>query len=378
MALSQMEPFQGETLLQQTPPLIEDPVETAHIAGLRYYSDAKPGIARKRAGKHFSYIARDGQPVHDPEVVDRIKALAIPPAWTKVWICPVPNGHLQATGYDARRRKQYRYHPRWREVRDETKYFRMILFGETVPKIRERTNHDLSLHSLSREKVLATVVQLLDATAIRVGNEEYARDNASYGLTTLHTDHMDVEGSTVHFHFRGKGGKEHVVDVHHPRLARALKRFEDLPGYELFQYCDEDGELRGIDSGDVNDYLREITEQHFTAKDFRTWHGTLRSACALHEVGGFKSEAQAKRNINRAIEAAAEHLGNTVAICRKSYVHPRIIEAYMDGSLQGIWEEAIEKARVSPIKGLAPEEVALLVVLTRQLDADEIKQAEAS
>jgi DNA topoisomerase-1 len=352
------------------PPLLADPVEAAQAAGLHYFTDARPGIRRKRAGKRFSYLDTNGLPVHDTKQLQRIKALAIPPAWTDVWICPSPNGHIQATGRDAKGRKQYRYHPRWRAIRDETKYNRMIAFGEALPIVRERTDCDLSLQCLWRDKVLATVVQLLDQTALRVGNEEYARENHSFGLTTLRTRHVEVFGSTIEFHFRGKGGKEHVVDVHDRRLARAVKRCMDIPGFELFQYVDDEGERHSVDSADVNDYLRQITGQNFTAKDFRTWHGTLCTAISLYELGECESEAEAKKNITAAIQDAAEHLGNTPAICRKSYVHPGVLDAYVDRTFLCTWQRALEEARERPRPALDAQEVALLAVLQQQLDQE--------
>ena len=350
-------------------PIIADPVEAAHAAGLRYFTDARPGIRRKRAGKHFSYIAANGERVHDEKTLRRIRSLAIPPAWTDVWICPSPTGHIQATGRDAKGRKQYRYHPRWREVRDETKYTRMIAFAERLPTIREVTDAELSVRTLNRERVLATVVQLLDATAIRVGNEEYARANQSFGLTTLRANHVDVTGSEIRFHFRGKSGKEHEVDIRNRRLARAMQRLQDLPGQEVFQFIGEDGELHGIDSGDVNDYIRQITGEHFTAKDFRTWHGTVRAAQALHEAGEFSTETEAKHNVVEAIGSAACHLGNTPAICRKSYVHPAVIDAYMNGTLVPTFDRVLERAG-NPIPGLHPEEVATLALLQQELDRE--------
>ncbi|HEX8918253.1 MAG TPA: DNA topoisomerase IB, partial [Chloroflexota bacterium] len=349
-----------ETMLDQDPPLIADPVETAQSAGLRYFTDARPGIRRKRAGKHFRYIGPDGETIRDTAELQRIKAIGIPPAWTDVWICPSPRGHLQATGRDAKGRKQYRYHPRWREVRDETKYTRMIAFGEALPMIRERANLDLTQQCLSREKVLATVVTLLDLTAIRVGNEEYARENQSYGLTTMRTRHVQVKGATLHFHFQGKSHKEHVLNVRHQRLARAVRRCQDLPGHELFQYLDDDGERHAIDSGDVNDYLRTITGENFTAKDFRTWHGTVRAAEALASTETAESETETKRRVTAAIEVAASHLGNTPAICRKSYVHPAVIESYLDGSLYTTWRQVVEEARNGSTSGLDPDETVVL------------------
>lgn len=351
-------------------PIIADPVEAAHAAGLRYFTDARPGIRRKRAGKNFSYVAPNGERVTDTATLARIKSLAIPPAWTDVWICPASNGHIQATGRDARGRKQYRYHPHWREVRDETKYTRMIAFAETLPIIRDTADRELSMHTLSREKVLATVVQLLDATAIRVGNEEYARDNKSFGLTTLRVRHVDVEGAQIHFHFRGKSGKLHVVDVHDRRLARAMLRLQDLPGQEVFQYMNGDGALHSVDSGDVNDYLRQITGENFTAKDFRTWHGTVRAAEALYAAGPSSSETEGKHHVVTAIEAAASHLGNTPSICRKSYVHPAVIDAYMDGSLIPTFDQVYEQVADNPLPGLHPEEVATLAVLQQELEKE--------
>lgn len=353
----------------ETPPLVADPIETAKAAGLRYFTDARPGIRRKHTGKHFAYVAPAGEVIRDSLELERIKKLAIPPAWTDVWICPSRNGHLQATGRDAKGRKQYRYHERWREVRDETKYNRMIAFGEALPLIRERADLDLSQHCLSREKVLATVVKLLDATVIRVGNEEYARENRSFGLTTLRTRHVDVEGSEIRFHFQGKSGKEHIVDVHDRRLARAVQRCQDLPGFELFQYLD-DGGRRSIDSADVNDYLRHITNENFTAKDFRTWHGSVTAACTLYALRAYESDSEAKSNIVGAVEAAADLLGNTPTICRKSYVHPGLIDAYLDGMLLPTWEQVVENTASGEQRGLRVEEIAMLAVLQQRAEQE--------
>ncbi|GAC1378217.1 MAG: DNA topoisomerase IB [Ktedonobacteraceae bacterium] len=307
--------------------------EVAKLAGLRYVTDTSPGITRKRAGKNFSYIGLDGKPVHDKVELQRLRSLGIPPAWTNVWICPRPDGHIQATGRDARGRKQYRYHPRWREVRDETKYSRMIAFGEALPTIRSHVAHDLSLPGLPHEKVLAAVVWLLDTTAIRVGNEEYARENGSFGLTTLRNQHVDISGSKIRFHFRGKSGKEHSVSVQNRQLAKIVKRCQDLPGHELFQYIDDAGQRYTIESADVNNYLQHITGQGFTAKDFRTWSGTVFAAKTLQELGEFETQTAARKNVVQAVEAAAKHLGNTKAICRKCYIHPEVIDSYLHGSL---------------------------------------------
>ena len=349
---------------ESPPEPVADPVEAARAAGLRYVTDAAPGIRRKRAGKGFSYVGLDGKPLRDPAELRRIKSLVIPPAWTEVWVCPSPRGHLQATGRDARGRKQYRYHPRWREARDETKYERMIAFGEALPRIRERVERDLALPDLPRQKVLATVVRLLDTTSIRVGNEEYARQNGSFGLTTLRNRHVDVSGSTLRFHFRGKGGKEYHVDLKDRRLARIVKRCQDLPGQDLFQYVDDNGDLQAVGSDDVNEYLREVSGQDFTAKDFRTWAGTVLAARALEGLEAFASETEARRNVVQAIDSVAEQLGNTRAVCRKCYVHPAVIEAYLDRSLTGALEPRVQEESLSR---LSSEEAGVLALLRERL-----------
>lgn len=351
----------------EQPNLITDPVESAKAAGLRYVSDASPGIQRKRAGKGFSYIDLDGRPIRDHQKLQRLKSLGIPPAYTDVWVCPNPNGHLQATGRDAKGRKQYRYHPRWREARDETKYTRMLAFGEALPLIRERIQRDLALPGLSREKVLATVVRLLETTLIRVGNEEYAKENRSFGLTTMRDRHVDISGSTVQFQFRGKRGKQHTIDIQDRRLAKIVKRCQDIPGYELFQYLDETGQRQTIDSGDVNEYLRDIAGQDFTAKDFRTWAGTVFATLALQEFEAFDSKTQAKKNVVRAIETVAERLGNTPSICRKCYVHPEVIEAYLDGSLIHTLKQRTEQELEESLYELRPEEAAVMAFLQQRL-----------
>lgn len=353
------------------PELTVDPVESAQAAGLRYVSDASPGIQRKRAGKGFSYVDLNGKPIRDRDKLQRLKGLGIPPAYTDVWICPNSNGHLQATGRDAKGRKQYRYHPRWREVRDETKYTRMLAFGEALPLIRERTQRDLGLSGLPREKVLATVVRLLETTLIRVGNEEYAKENRSFGLTTMRDRHVDISGSTIQFQFRGKSGKQHTVDLQDRRLAKVVKRCQDVPGYELFQYLDEKGQRQTIDSDDVNEYLREIAGQDFTAKDFRTWAGTVFATLALQEFEAFDSQAQAKKNVVRAIETVAERLGNTPSICRKCYVHPEVINAYLDGSLIHTLKQRTEQEIVESLHELRPEEAAVMAFLQQRLAREE-------
>jgi DNA topoisomerase-1 len=344
-----------------------DPPAAAKAAGLRYVHDDRPGIRRAPAKDGFDYVDAKGRPVDDEAALKRIKSLVIPPAWQDVWICPQANGHLQATGRDARGRKQYRYHPKWRTVRDEVKYERMINFGKALPQIRKEVDRGLSLPGLPRDKVLATIVYLLEATMIRIGNDEYARENKSYGLTTLRNRHVKIDGSEVAFRFRGKSGVHHDVKVHDKRLARIIRRTRDLPGQHLFEYVGDDGEPHTVDSSDVNDYLREITGEEYTAKDFRTWSGTVLAALALQEFEKVDSEAQAKKNVVRAIESVAEKLGNTPSVCRKCYVHPAVLDAYMDGTmLEGLRALAEEKL-VEDLHALQPEEAAVLAMLQRRL-----------
>ncbi len=345
-------------------------MESAKVAGLRYVSDTKPGIRRKRSGKGFTYLDLDGKPIRDPEMLRRIAALVISPAWSEVWISPKPLGHLQATGRDAKGRKQYRYHTRWRAVRDETKYSRMLAFGASLPRIRRRIEADLARPGLPKEKVVATVVRLLETTLIRVGNEEYARTNKSFGLTTMRDRHVAVVGATVSFEFRGKSGVHHAINLGDRRLARVVKRCRDLPGQDLFQYLDDDGQGQTIDSADVNAYLREVSGEDFTAKDFRTWAGTVLAALALQEFETFDSEAQAKQNIVRAIESVAERLGNTPTVCRKCYVHPEIIQSYMDGTMLETLKTRAEQELSDSLDELRPEEAAILALLQQRLARD--------
>ena len=309
-----------------------DAIEAAEEAGLRYVSDTQPGYTRKTNGQSFEYFDADGKPISDEQRLLRIKRLAIPPAWTEVWICPSPNGHIQATGRDDRRRKQYRYHDRWREVRDTTKYERLASFGKALPRVEKRVRKDLALPGLPREKVLATVVQLLQQSLIRVGNEEYARENKSFGLTTMQDRHVDVKGSRLRFRFRGKSGRQHDVDVTDRRIARIVSKLQDLPGQSLFQYVDDGGGVHEITSQDVNEYLGEITGECFTAKDFRTWAGTVLATIALNTAGAFETKKQAKANLKHAIGAVAKILGNTPAVCRQCYIHPAVVEAYLSGN----------------------------------------------
>jgi DNA topoisomerase I len=333
-----------------------DPGEAADAAQLRYVSDARPGLQRVRHRRAFRYVGADGQPVRDLLTLRRIRSLAIPPAWTQVWICPVTHGHIQAVGRDARGRKQYRYHARWRAVRDEAKFDRVIQFGRALPAIRERVEQDLGRPGLPREKVLASVVRLLETTLIRVGNVEYARENRSYGLTTLRTRHVTVEGARLRFEFRGKGGKPHTVDVSDRLLAGVVRRCQDLPGHELFQYLDEAGQRQAIDSADVNAYLREIGGEEFTAKDFRTWGGTVLAALAL---AASSEEGDSRRRLTTAVVEVAARLGNTPAICRKCYIHPDIVAAHADGTLAaGLGGR--------PSRGLSPEEASVLRLLEQR------------
>jgi len=343
-----------------------DPRESAIAAGLHYTTDSRPGIKRLRHGSSFQYVNTSGRRIRDAHELTRIRSLVIPPAWTDVWISPDPRGHLQAVGRDARGRKQYRYHAKWRVVRDETKYYRLIGFAEALPAIRSRTARDLRSSRLSREKVLAAVVQLLEKTLIRVGNDEYARDNRSFGLTTLRDGHVVVSGGKVRFSFRGKSGVAHDIHLDDRRLARTIKACRDLPGYELFQYLDENGERHSIGSADVNAYLKDISGEDYTSKDFRTWAGTVLAAQTLQEFETFESDSQAKRNIVSAVETVAKRLGNTKAVCRKCYIHPAILESYMDGSMVKV---LVDRARRESRKtsDLSGAEAAVLGFLQRRL-----------
>lgn len=339
---------------------VKDPVASARAARLHYSTDTKPGIRRVKNGKGFRFLRANGKPVSRKDL-QRIRALVIPPAWTDVWISPDPLGHLQATGRDARRRKQYRYHERWRVVRDETKYGRMIEFGRALPTIRRRIDADLRRHGLQRRRVLATIVKLLQATLIRVGNEEYARDNQSFGLTTMRDGHVKVNGSKVEFAFRGKSGIRHTKVLNDRALAKIVRQCRDLPGQELFQYRDEEGNVVDIGSGDVNEYLKDITGEDFTSKDFRTWCGTVRASVLLLKCEAAESESKAKKVISRCIEEVARELGNTKAVCRKSYVHPAVIDAYLDGSI------ARRAGRgVRAVGKLTQAEAAVLALLRRR------------
>ena len=345
----------------------KDCVASAKTARCHYVDDSKPGFSRKRSGKGFSFVDAHGKALRDAETIHRIKQLVIPPAWTGVWICPDPKGHIQVTGRDARGRKQYRYHPRFREVREETKYARMLSFAQALPSIRVRIDKDLSRRGLHHDRVLATVVRLLEVTLIRVGNEEYARKNGSFGLTTMRTRHVDVHASTIKFHFRGKSGVEHTVKVADRRLAKIVARCHDLPGEVLFQYQGDDGKRKLVEAAEVNEYLRKISGSDFTAKDFRTWAGTVLAAHALRELSSFDSEASAKKNIVAAVKSVSKRLGNTPTVCRKCYVHPEIFDSYLDGALvQTLTTRAEEKIK-EELHPLSSEEAAVLVLLRDRL-----------
>lgn len=341
----------------------------ARAARLVYVSDAMPGIRRQRKGSGFAYLRPDASVIRDQRELRRIRALAVPPAYSDVWICAEPDGHIQATGRDARGRKQYRYHPRWREVRDAAKYQDMIAFGRLLPGLRARVSEDMGKRGLPREKVLATIVWLLQATLIRVGNEDYAKENQSFGLTTLRNRHVEIEGATLRFEFKGKSGKLWQLQLHDRRIARVVRACQELPGQELFQYRDEAAVLHGVSSDDVNRYLREISGEDITAKHFRTWAGTVLAAIALSEFEAVDSDALAKKNIRAAIERVAKRLGNTPTICRKCYIHPEVLEAYLDGAqLEGVSRE-IDQALENPFD-LSREEAALLGLLNRRLRKD--------
>ena len=346
---------------------IVDPKDAAESAGLVYVTDAEPGITRRKAGKGWGYRLPDGSRITDRKRIDALNALAIPPAYADVWICPDPDGHLQATGRDAKGRKQYRYHPRFREVRDGTKYEHMIDFAHALPAIRARVDEDMGRRGMPRDKVLATVVHLLETTMIRVGNADYAKQNESYGLTTLEDEHVDVKGAELKFHFKGKSGKTWKLSIKDRRVAKIVKASQDLPGEHLFQYVDENGEQRAVTSGDVNAYLKEIAGSHITAKDFRTWTGTVLAALALVEFEKVDSQAAAKRNVRAAIEKVSARLGNTPTVCRKCYVHPEVLDSYLADELVLEVQKEVEKELRDDLPTLGPEEALVLSFLKRRL-----------
>ncbi|MBV8493022.1 MAG: DNA topoisomerase IB [Alphaproteobacteria bacterium] len=344
-----------------------DPELAAKHAQLRHVDDTAPGITRHKARNGFDYRSPDGALVREVDTLKRIRSLAIPPAWTNVWISPDPNGHLQATGRDGRGRKQYRYHPRWREVRDEAKYSKLLIFSRALPKLRARVEDDLKHPGLPRDRVLAAIVRLMDMTLFRIGNNEYAKENKSFGLTTLRNRHVAIEGSRIHISFRGKHGKHHESDLNDRRLARIIKHCRDLPGYELFQYLDDNGDRHAIGSAEVNDYLREVTGEEITAKDFRTWAGTKLAAEALQQFELFDTEAERKKAVLRAVEKVAKHLGNTPAICRSCYIHPAVLDGYLDGSLLKSLSEDTRNYLAENIEGMSAEEAAVTAFLRVRL-----------
>lgn len=358
-----------ETILKQEKLenlLNSDREEIAQIAGLCHVCDQTPGFRRKRLGRGFTYIAPNGEYVRDPQLRKRLEALVIPPAWTHVWICPKNNGHIQATGRDDRGRKQYIYHQQWEEIRNLTKFGSMISFSEVLPLIREHVDRDLRRQNLSREKVLAIVVRLLEETLIRVGNPEYRRDNKTFGLTTLSKRHLDIDGPNIFFAFKGKSGKERRVNIKNRRIARLVKQCQELPGQELFQYIDDEGKYQTIDSDDVNEYLRNITGQDLTAKYFRTWGGTIIAACELYNLGPADSKTEEKRKVVQAVKQVARALGNTPSVCRNYYIHPEIIKAYLDKTLFAAIQKASRKTQKSPY-GLGVEEGAVANLLRERL-----------
>ena len=343
----------------------------ADTAGLRYVSDEHPGVVRKKRGAGFRYVGADSKTIADPAIIKRIRSIAVPPAWTNVWICPSPHGHIQATGRDARGRKQYRYHPDFRSVRDGTKYEHLVAFGRVLPKLRRQVDRDMGRQGLPREKVVAVVVHLLDTMLIRVGNSAYARDNGSFGLTTLRNRHVKVNGGELRFEFRGKSGKVWRLRMHDRRVARIVRSSQELPGQHLFQYLDEGGEHVSIGSSDVNAYLGEVTGADVTAKDFRTWAGTVLAATALSAFPPFDTAATAKANVRAAIEEVADRLGNTPTVCRKCYIHPMVLEAYLGGALR-----LARPGRTSA--WMTPEETGVLSFLRQQLRGGKRRQPQAA
>lgn len=317
--------------------------EAAKHARLRYVNDTIPGISRKRAGKGFCYVAPDKKRVTEKETLQRINSLAIPPAYNEVWICPLENGHLQATGFDARKRKQYRYHPKWAEIRAETKFDQMLKFAEMLPALRRRIARDMNLEGLPKDKVVASIVKLMDIAQIRIGNAQYAEENKTYGLTTMRKKHAEVKGNTIHFAFIGKSGKEWKRDITHKKIAQLVKQCEEIPGQELFKYIDAEGNRHPITSDDVNHYLKEVTGEAFTAKDFRTWAATAQAITLLSEIEPAETGTARKKQLNETIKRIAEIMGHTATICRKSYIHPKVIERYDSGKLRDWYAKMKER-----------------------------------
>lgn len=346
--------------------IITDFEEAAESIGLCYVNDEEPGFRRRRAGQGFIYLDYNDNKVDDPKLLERLESLVIPPAWENVWISRKRNGHIQVTGKDAKGRKQYIYHPQWNEARNNNKFTTMIKFGESLPLIRERVDQDLQIKSFTKEKVTAVIVKLLEHTLIRIGNTEYVKQNGSFGLTTLRDKHIEVTGSTIRFRFKGKSGKLWEVDVNNKRLARLVKMCQELPGQHLFQYIDEDGNYQSVSSNDVNNYLKSIVDFDFTAKDFRTWGGTIITAVELYYSGPCETGKECKKKITTAIKNVSIALNNTVAVCRKYYVHPEIINSYINGTLFKEMEK-VEKIYVPQPYGLEKEEIVVMNILREKI-----------
>lgn len=348
-------------------------ISLAHMpntqSSLHYVYDTQPGYSRVRRGKSFSFVNQKGKPIKSASTIKRLQSLAVPPAYEKIWYCPDPQGYIQAVGFDARGRKQYRYHPDWIAERDAQKYDRMISFAKALPKIRKQTQKDLKLQGLPRAKVLAAVVQLLEKTLIRVGNDEYAKTNKSFGLTTLKNTHVDIHGTKIHFKFKGKSHVVHDIEIEDARLAKVVKQCQALPGYEIFEYEDEEKRRHDVKSNDINEYIKTVCGEEFTAKDFRTWAGTLLAAKALREYKSFTSQTQAKKQILEAIESVSTKLGNTKAVCRKCYIHPQILDAHMDGTLSKLFESRASKLLQGDLKNFSKDEAVVLVLLEKSLKA---------
>ena len=367
--ISKIEPQKASQQVATGTGTAADPQTEAASAGLVYVTDQLPGITRRRTEDGFEYFGANRKRITNRKLLDRIRKLAIPPAYEDVWICAEANGHIQATGRDAKGRKQYRYHEKFREIRDGNKYEHMLEFAAALPSIRERIAKDMALRSLCREKVLATIVHLLESTMIRVGNEDYVKQNKSYGLTTLANRHVEVDGAAVKFSFKGKSGKQWRLTVKDRRVAKVISQSQDLPGQHLFQYLDDSGQPHDVSSGEVNAYLKEISNRNITAKDFRTWTGTVLAAMALSEFERFDSQAAAKRNIRNAIERVAARLGNTVTICRKCYIHPQVLNSYLSNELILEAREEIAQELSANLSALRAEEALVLAFLERRLAA---------
>lgn len=336
-----------------------DPLKSAEVAELIYISDVVPGIKRIKSGKGFKYVGIDGKSITDKKEIERFKSLIIPPAWKNVWICADPNGHLQATGRDEKGRKQYRYHFRWQKIRNELKFDKMLSFGQCLPRIRKKIQEDLNLKGFPKEKVLATVISIMSETLIRVGNIEYAEENETFGLSTMQNQHVEVKANRIKFKFKGKSGKFHEIDYNNPKLSRLVKKCQELPGHQLFEYLDDAGNVNNISSGDINTYMCSITDQTFTAKDFRTWGGSVYAMQVLQDFTNFENVTEAKKNLTEAIKIISKKLGNTTSVCKKYYIHPKVLESFLDGTLDKI----ILKSKNKTLEGLKPEELAFINLL---------------